>query len=188
MRARTLVLATACMAVAAVFMASMPAVTAGETPTAAQAATLASKKGKAAVAQQRPLRPGRLYFGAPPTIPHDAGPEMNECLTCHADNASGAPLTPHPTRLRCRSCHVAPDEKAGEFRSSTFAGLAPPERSPRLHAKAPPLVPHQFLLHENCLACHAPGARNDVISTSHPERLRCQQCHVPMRTSAGSFK
>jgi len=188
MRGRPLILALACTAVLACVMVSMPIAKAGDAPTAAQAATLASKKAKAAVTQQRPLRPGRLYFGAPPTIPHDAGPEMNECLTCHGDKDSGAPRTPHPTRLRCRSCHVAPDEKAGEFRGSTFAGLPPPERSPRLHPKAPPLVPHQFLLHENCLACHAPGARNDVISTSHPQRLRCQQCHVPMRTSAGSFK
>lgn len=179
MGGRVLIRVLACAAVLACAMVTVPVAKAGETP---------AKKSKAAVAAQpRPLRPRRLYFGAPPTIPHDAGPEMNECLACHGDKDSGAPLTPHPTRLGCRSCHVATNEKAGEFRGNPFAGLPPPARSPRLHPKAPPLMAHQLLLHENCLACHAPGARQDVISTSHPQRPRCQQCHLPMRTSAGEF-
>ncbi|MBI3669812.1 MAG: hypothetical protein HY237_08550 [Acidobacteria bacterium] len=152
------------------------------------AASSVPAKGKKAVAPaERPLRRGRLYFGVPPTIPHDAGPEMNECLTCHADKDSGVPLTPHPARVRCRQCHVAAEDKAGEFHKTTFTGLRPPPRSPRLHLKAPPLMAHPVLLHENCLACHAPGARQDVIATPHPNRVRCQQCHVPQRASAGEF-
>ena len=147
------------------------------------AATAAKKPGS-----ERPPRPHRLYFGAPPTIPHESGPEMNECLTCHADKDSGAPLTPHPIRARCRQCHVPSDEKAGQFISSTFSGLNPPVASLRLHSNAPPLMAHPALLHENCLACHAPGARQDVISTPHPNRLRCQQCHVQQRPGAGEFR
>ncbi len=157
-------------------------------PTTTNEARAVSAEAKKALAPAgRPLRRGRLYFGAPPTIPHEAGPEMNECLTCHGDKDSGAPLTPHPKRVRCRQCHVAAEDKAGEYHKTTFTGLRPPPRSPRLHANAPPLMAHSVLLQENCLACHAPGARQDVIATPHPNRLRCQQCHLPQRTSAGEF-
>lgn len=147
-----------------------------------------TRQSKAAKPTERPLRRGRLYFGAPPVIPHEAGAEMSECLTCHGDKDSGAPLTPHPTRLRCSQCHVPSDDKAGQLRASTFRGLPPPARSPRLHPKAPPLMAHPVLLHENCLSCHDSSARKDIISTSHPQRLRCQQCHVPQRASAGEFR
>ena len=35
-------------------------------------------------------------------------------------------------------------------------------------------------MRENCAACHdGPGAREE-IRTSHPERTRCRQCHVPV--------
>lgn len=151
------------------------------------ASSVPAKGKKAPAPPERPLRRGRLYLGAPPTIPHDAGPEMNECVTCHADKDSGAPLTPHPARAHCRQCHVAAEDTAGEFHKTTFTGLRPPPRSPRLHPNVPPLLAHPVLLHENCLACHAPGARQDVIATPHPNRMRCQQCHVSQRASAGEF-
>jgi nitrate reductase cytochrome c-type subunit len=131
---------------------------------------------------QRQQRPRRLYFGAPPTIPHEAGAEMNECLACHGDSDSGAPLTPHPTRLRCRQCHVPADDKAGEFRQNNFSGLTVPGPATRIYPTAPPQMAHPVLLHENCLACHAPGARTDVVSTPHPQRLRCRQCHLSVAT------
>ncbi len=133
-------------------------------------------------AQQQQAPPRPMYFGAPPTIPHEAGPEMNECLTCHGEKDSGAPLTPHPTRARCRQCHVAANAKAGEFRRNNFSGLTTPAQAQRWDPKAPPMFPHPVLLHENCLACHAPGARKDVVSTTHPQRVRCQQCHIPVST------
>ena len=35
---------------------------------------------------------------------------------------------------------------------------------------------------KNCVACHdGPGAREEV-RTTHPERWRCRQCHVPVGT------
>jgi nitrate reductase cytochrome c-type subunit len=130
---------------------------------------------------QRQPRPRRLYFGAPPTIPHDAGPDFNDCLVCHGVNDSGAPLTPHPTRLRCRQCHVGADEKSGQFRGNSFSGLTIPGPTPRLTPDGPPEMAHPVLLHEDCLACHAPGARTDVISTPH---AHCQQCHVPVQAAS----
>lgn len=136
---------------------------------------------------QPPPRPRRLYFGAPPTVPHDLGPDMSECLVCHGEADTGAPLTPHPTRLRCQQCHLPASEDTSLFRSSRFIGLTPPARAPRPQPYGPPVVPHPVLLRENCLACHAPGARADVIATTHPERLRCQQCHIPQRPGVVPF-
>ena len=132
-------------------------------------------------------RPRRLYFGAPPTVPHDMGLDMNDCLVCHGDPDMGAPLTPHPTRLRCRQCHLPAAEDVPLFRSNRLAGLPPPGRAPRLQPSGPPLILHPVLLREKCLACHAPEAREDVISTPHPERLRCQQCHIPQRPDTPQF-
>ena len=137
-------------------------------------------------------RRGRLFFGAPPTIPHDAGPDMNECLVCHGDPDMGAPLTPHPARLRCRQCHVAGEEgmeePPGVFRASKFAGLPMPAKGAwRPQPNGPPVMPHPVLLREKCLACHAPEAREEVISTTHPERLRCRQCHVPQGVKVAPF-
>lgn len=133
-------------------------------------------------------RPRRLYFGAPPSVPHDMGQDMNDCLLCHGDADSGAPLTPHPTRLRCRQCHVPAEEEKPAFRSNALVGLPAPGRAPRVQPAGPQLIPHPVVLRENCLACHAPGAREDVIATTHPERLRCRQCHVPQHPGVAPFK
>jgi cytochrome c-type protein NapB len=152
------------------------------------AAILALGAGTASESEKARRRPNRLYFGAPPTISHDAGPDMNDCMVCHRDEDMGAPLTPHPTRLRCRQCHVGVDDEAGEFQSNRFKGLPlPSERADRVQSQAPPVMPHPALLREKCLVCHAPDAREDVISTSHPERLRCRQCHLQQSATAGRF-
>jgi len=154
----------------------------------ALAASLTLVAGAANESEKIRRRPNRLYFGAPPTIAHDAGPDMNDCLVCRGEEDMGAPLTPHPTRVRCRQCHVSADDEAGEFQSNSFEGLAlPSERADRMQSQAPPVMPHPVLLREKCLACHAPDAREDVISTSHPERLRCRQCHIQQSTTAGRF-
>ena len=44
---------------------------------------------------------------------------------------------------------------------------------------SPPTIPHTLQLRENCLACHGGAASRVEIRTSHPERPRCRQCHVP---------
>jgi nitrate reductase cytochrome c-type subunit len=99
---------------------------------------------QSAASRRGPERPRRMYFGAPPTMPHEHGAEMNDCLACHGDKNSGAPLTPHPTRVRCRQCHVPADGNAGEFRRNTFSGLTVPGPAPRLNAKAPPKMAHGY--------------------------------------------
>lgn len=137
--------------------------------------------------QQPNLRPRRLYFGAPPAAPHELGSDMADCLACHATADLGAPQTPHPERVRCQQCHVEAGEEKPSFRASRFAGLERPGRMPRVQANAPPVMAHAVLLHENCLACHGPDARRDVLATSHPERSRCQQCHIPQRAKVAPF-
>ncbi len=133
------------------------------------------------------LRPRRLYFGAPPAAPHGLGPDMSECLACHGEADTGAPLSPHPERLLCQQCHVPAAEEVPLFRSNRVVGLDPPGRIPPVQPNGPPTIPHPVLLRENCLACHAPGARENVIATPHPDRLRCQQCHLPQRAVEAPF-
>ena len=132
---------------------------------------------------------GRAYDGAPPTIPHDA--TIGSCVTCHDDDGTAiagvgvAPASPHGEAAasgamrRCRQCH-APVEAPEAFVVSRFIGLAQgPWRGTRASLGAPPTIPHTLQLRGECLTCHAgPGARAE-IRTTHPERVRCRQCHVP---------
>ncbi|MBP7778238.1 MAG: nitrate reductase cytochrome c-type subunit [Acidobacteria bacterium] len=131
----------------------------------------------------------RAYDGAPPTIPHDAS--IGACTTCHdadgsaIDGVGVAPASPHGDAAadgafrRCRQCHV-PDSGAALLVQSRFTGLAQgPWRGGRATPGAPPTIPHTLQLRGQCLTCHAgPGARAE-IRTTHPERVRCRQCHVP---------
>lgn len=137
----------------------------------------------------------RAYDGAPPTIPHaDPGAA---CGACHdADGQSVghrfAPAAPHAgtgaagATQRCRQCHVFVTTDA-LFAASGFIGLPQNLRSGgRATPGAPPTIPHRLLMRENCAACHTgPGAR-DEIRSSHPDRQRCRQCHVPV-TDTGEF-
>ena len=136
---------------------------------------------------QRQLPPRRMDFGAPPAAPHDLGPDRGDCLLCHGDPDMGAPLTPHPTRLRCQQCHVAAEEEVPAFRANKLVGLLPPGRAPRAQPAGPPLIPHAILLRENCLACHDSELGKEIIPTTHPERLRCRQCHLPQRAALAPF-
>jgi cytochrome c-type protein NapB len=131
----------------------------------------------------------RAYDGAPPTIPHDA--TAGSCITCHdadgsaIDGVGVAPASPHGDAAadgafrRCRQCHV-PDSGTTLLVASRFTGLAQgPWRGGRATPGAPPTIPHTLQLRGECLTCHAgPGARAE-IRTTHPERARCRQCHVP---------
>ena len=137
----------------------------------------------------------RLYDGAPPVIPHnDFGADCGACHNPQGISVAGvgfAPASPHdgtaegPFTARCRQCHVFVLEE-GLFVPNDFQGLRQNMRQGgRLYAGAPPTIPHEILMRENCAACHTgPGARAEILTT-HPERTRCRQCHVPVTTREG---
>lgn len=146
-------------------------------------------------ASYRALR--RAYDGAPPVIPHQNFGA--DCMSCHnrhgleVEGVGFAPPMPHQVTAglsdisRCVQCHVFV-ETDEEFKENEFVGLQQDLRSgDRLHAMAPPVMPHAVQMRENCLACHTGPAAREEIRTSHPERERCQQCHVPSTTS-GTFQ
>jgi len=60
---------------------------------------------------------GRLYDGAPPTVPHRILMREN-CAACHVGpGARPGIVTSHPDRARCRQCHV-PVGTRGVFSST----------------------------------------------------------------------
>lgn len=134
----------------------------------------------------------RAYDGAPPVIGHTNFDI--ECTACHREEGMDvegvgfAPPMPHEfTRglsaiSRCRQCHVF-RETDELFVASEFVGLKQDMRpGGRLHDLAPPTIPHKTFMRENCVACHSGPAAREEIRTSHPERVRCRQCHVPVET------
>lgn len=138
----------------------------------------------------------RAYDGAPPVIPHPSfGAACTSCHTSQGIEVKGvgfAPPSPHEKTPgmggspRCQQCHVF---QAGEslFAENTFEGLPQDLRSgERLYAGAPPIIPHALFMREHCLACHTGPAAREEVRCSHPDRLRCQQCHVPAVVS-GEF-
>ena len=138
----------------------------------------------------------RAYDGAPPVIPHASfGADCAACHTREGLSVPGvgfAPASPHALTpgigdtARCRQCHVE-RTTAQLFVPNRFEGLPQDlRRGARAHPLAPPVIPHQLLLRDNCAACHAGPAAREEIRTSHPERERCAQCHVP-QADAGAF-
>ncbi|MCJ7630265.1 MAG: nitrate reductase cytochrome c-type subunit [Longimicrobiales bacterium] len=137
----------------------------------------------------------RLYDGAPPVIPHAAFGAA--CGACHdtkgisVEGVGYAPASPHDdtgeagATVRCRQCHVAVLTD-GLFAKNMFEGLPQDlRRGSRLYDGAPPTIPHRILMREKCAACHVgAGARAEIVTT-HPERTRCRQCHVPVTTREG---
>jgi nitrate reductase (cytochrome), electron transfer subunit len=158
------------------------------------AAVVAAACGQAGpeAAEPRPTgvrAAGRAYDGAPPVIPHDAA--VGACTTCHDSDGAEiagigvAPASPHGgaaadgAMRRCRQCHV-PQAATTLLVSSRFAGLPQgPWKGSRATPGAPPRIPHTLQLRGECLTCHAGPAARAEIRTTHPERLRCRQCHVP---------
>ena len=129
----------------------------------------------------------RAYDGAPPTIPHDTS--LTACLSCHGDEGMAipgvgfAPASPHGADAdgslkRCRQCHV-PVSTASVLVKSDLLGLPQAAvRGERATPGAPPTIPHSLQLRQHCLACHGGPAARAEIRTSHPERIRCRQCHA----------
>ena len=149
----------------------------------------------------------RLFDGAPPVIPHEHFGAA--CLSCHGERGMSvpgvgfSPPSPHgntagmgavaavdttsftvaATVARCEQCHVY--QLAGEpWRKNSFAGLRQDLREGRrLNPLAPPVIPHRVFMRENCHACHTGPAAREEIRTDHPDRPRCQQCHVEQVTT-----
>ncbi len=136
----------------------------------------------------------RAYDGAPPVIPHAV--LGIACVECHSregkpvEGLGFAPPSPHEETLgmgpdsRCTQCHVFSQSEA-IFAVNRFEGLRQDLRKgTRLADGSPPTIPHKTLMRENCMACHSGPAAREEIRTTHPERTRCRQCHVPVTTRA----
>jgi nitrate reductase cytochrome c-type subunit len=171
-------------ALAALFAASLAACGAGGEERVAVPGRAGAFKTAAALRAER-----RAYDGAPPVIPH--GNLGMACMNCHTERGLDlpgvgfAPPMPHERTpglsalARCTQCHVA-RETGAEFRGNDFRGLRQDLRAGRrMHAFAPPVLPHPVFMRENCLACHDGPAAREEIRCTHPDRVRCLQCHVP---------
>ncbi len=136
----------------------------------------------------------RAYDGAPPMIPHRDF--KLGCTECHGTqgievpDVGFSPPSPHGETMglsdqaRCRQCHLW-QNAADDFRESYFVGLRQNlRRGNRLHELAPPVIPHQVFMRENCSACHDGPAAREEIRCSHPERTRCSQCHLEQTTTS----
>jgi cytochrome c-type protein NapB len=95
-----------------------------------------------------------------------------------------APPSPHDstagmsTLSRCTQCHVFATTK-DVFATNNFRGVQQDmRRGSRLYPHAPPVMPHAVFMRENCTSCHAGLAAREEIRCTHPDRVRCQQCHV----------
>lgn len=130
----------------------------------------------------------RLYDGAPPVIAHP--PQSGKCTACHTPEGSErpplgiAPANPHTKTAgmsdesRCRQCHVF-SKTNSSFVANDFEGFKPSSpHGPRLNSKAPPTIPHNAFMREDCNACHTGLAARPEIRCSHATRARCVQCHV----------
>ncbi|MCK0189350.1 nitrate reductase cytochrome c-type subunit [Arenibacter sp. F20364] len=134
----------------------------------------------------------RAYHGAPPSIPHPVAKDRslggNTCLQCHQNGGfvekfnAYAPVTPHPELINCRQCHVA-IKTNNTFREFAFTKVQAPEvgvGANNAMPGSPPMIPHQLQMRENCITCHSGPSAPKEIRVSHPERINCRQCHIPI--------
>ncbi len=124
----------------------------------------------------------RAFYGAPPVVPHEgaSGITVADCLECHGESGL---LTPHPQFTSCTQCHVATEPPFGEVAvlpDNDFTGLVPPLSFQPAAVETPPPMPHRLTLRENCIACHEPDGMYESLHAPHPERVNCQQCHLPL--------
>ncbi|HJP30272.1 MAG TPA: hypothetical protein QGF95_06930 [Candidatus Latescibacteria bacterium] len=136
----------------------------------------------------------RAYPGAPPVVPHAVDANINRTQACNVCHEKGGftpkynayvPVTPHPQYRNCLQCHaqsMAVSEGMESLADNDWLSV----RIPSLHRPAlpgnPPPMPHGLQLRQSCLSCHAGPAAVPDVRTSHPERVNCQQCHVPRNT------
>lgn len=150
-------------------------------PSEASAPTAAAKRAALNARKQR-----RAFVGAPPVIPHEVDAiDSGACLACHAEGVVVgdviAPPLSHEPYSQCNQCH-APTSNAistpPQEVANTFVGVDRAGRGSRAWPGAPPTIPHTLQMRSNCIGCHG-HAGEPGLRTSHPERVSCQQCHVP---------
>ena len=130
----------------------------------------------------------RQFLGAPPQIPHPDkvhGKKL-ECNMCHADGGwtellkRMTPVTPHPEQASCEQCHLWPVTNT-LFRAIDWQSLPPPRLGRSYLPGAPPPIPHNMQMRENCEACHVGPGTIAAIRMKHQWRGNCWQCHLPDR-------
>lgn len=114
-----------------------------------------------------------------PLTPH---PGWSNCLQCHAPDAMtvGLGLPSLSDEVICRQCHVNPDQPPPSLVSVDWAPMAWPELGRRATEMSPHWIPHPLQNRGNCLACHGGPSAVEGIRTTHPERVDCRSCHVPV--------
>lgn len=162
---------------------------------AAQSKSSSGDRSKSAAADHSKVRAERrAYDGAPPVIPHMR--MGTGCTNCHSQTGiqfgemGFAPPMPHSIDAdafaRCEQCHVYAEEQT-VFAENDFIPLRQDLRKGRrATSTSPPVMPHPVFMRENCAACHTGPAAREEIRCTHPERVRCGQCHVPA-TDSGEF-
>ena len=132
----------------------------------------------------------RAYPGAPPIVPHSLlGINTiggKSCLQCHENGGyvaqfeAYAPITPHPELVNCLQCHV-PQQTKANFVGTNWEKFPHSKIKNSALEGSPPVIPHDLQMRENCLSCHAgPSAPKEILVT-HPMRINCRQCHVPVK-------
>jgi cytochrome c-type protein NapB len=130
----------------------------------------------------------RQFLGSPPEIPHPDkvhGRKL-ECNMCHADGGwtellkRMTPVTPHPEQASCEQCHLWPVTEI-LFRAIDWQSLPPPRLGRSYLPGAPPPIPHELQMRENCEACHVGPGTIVAIRMKHNWRGYCWQCHLPDR-------
>lgn len=133
----------------------------------------------------------RAYAGAPPMVPHPVK-QIGDlaCVACHTEGVKVrgkvARAMSHEFFANCTQCHteanssVPIDPQLGDSVSTenSFEGLPPVARGTTAWVGAPPTIPHEVSMRENCNSCHGPLGY-EGMQTTHPWRQNCQQCHAP---------
>ncbi len=139
----------------------------------------------------------RAYAGAPPVVPHAIDQlGTSACVVCHSNGMKVgdvvAPAMSHGLLASCTQCHVeergAPPvggmtatQIRGLLAESGFEGQAEPGEGSRAWQGAPPTIPHSTWMRQACISCHG-GESEAGLSSSHPWRASCTQCHAPSAT------
>jgi cytochrome c-type protein NapB len=125
-------------------------------------------------------------FGAyVPITPH---PDMGACLQCHVGNdaLTSVALPTLDPNSRCRQCHLPGGGRVRE-QASNFQAVAWLELVPKVAGRGPAAIPHNLQFRGNCLACHSGPAAVTEIRITHPDRVNCRQCHIPVDPDADVY-